>query len=92
MAMLFFKSDTSGEKDFEEFYTDNEKLDLLKFQNIGIIKNKLDYDQDKLNHFNTVVNELAQKEYLNKDEIVRLFNEMITNFNHKETGKYLDRM
>lgn len=86
----FFKSDTSGEKDFEEFYTDNEKLDLLKFQNIGIIKNKLDYDQDKLNHFNTVVNELAQKEYLNKDEIVRLFNEMITNFNHKETGKYLD--
>ena len=35
----FFKSDTTGEKDFEEFFTDNETLDMKRFENLGVIKN-----------------------------------------------------
>jgi UDP-N-acetylglucosamine 4,6-dehydratase len=37
---LFTKSDTTGEKDFEEFFTENETLDMDRFQNLGIIKNE----------------------------------------------------
>ena len=48
---LFTKSDTTGEKDFEEFYTDNEVLDMEKFVNLGVIKNKSKSEDDKLNHF-----------------------------------------
>jgi len=48
---LFTKSDTTGEKEFEEFYTDNETLDMEKFQNLGIIKNELHYLEDQLTHF-----------------------------------------
>ena len=47
----FFKSDTTGEKDFEEFYTDDEIIDLDRFINIGIIQSKLEFDENNLKSF-----------------------------------------
>lgn len=87
---LFTNSDTTGEKDFEEFYTDNEILDLDRFKNLGIIKNKLSFDNNKLDTFVSTINNLKAAKKWNKTEIVKLFHEMIPNFEHKETGKYLD--
>ena len=46
----FFNSDTTGEKDFEEFFTENEKLDLEKFSSIGVIKNDPNFDSGKLTY------------------------------------------
>jgi len=86
----FFKSDTTGEKDFEEFFTENETLDMDRFQNLGIIKNELDFDKDKLDNFEKVLQEMKNRQSWTKEEIVKLFFEMIPNFGHKETGKYLD--
>jgi len=86
----FFKSDTSGEKDFEEFYTDNEKLDMTRFSNLGVIKNEAIYDTDILEKFLKVIHELRAKTTWEKAPIVDLFNEIIPDFDHKETGKYLD--
>jgi len=48
---LFSKSDTTGEKDFEEFFVEGEKLDLDRFQNLGVVKSNLDFDDNKLNLF-----------------------------------------
>ena len=87
---LFTNSDTTGEKDFEEFYTDNEILDLDRFKNLGIIKNKLSFDNNKLDTFVSTINNLKAAKKWNKTEIVKLFHEMIPNFDHKETGRYLD--
>lgn len=87
---LFTKSDTTGEKDFEEFFTDNETLNLNRFQNLGIIKNELNIETDKLIHFENAIKTMRAKGQWEKEEIVDLFNWMIPNFNHKETGKYLD--
>ncbi len=87
---LFSKSDTSGEKDFEEFYTDNEVLDMDRFNNLGIIKNKLDSNQDKTDYFTKNINRLKRKRNWCKEELINLFNEMIPDFGHLETGKYLD--
>ena len=53
---LFTSSDTTGEKDFEEFYTDKEKLDMNSFENLGIIKNELFCNYDLLNHFENEIN------------------------------------
>ncbi len=86
----FFKSDTTGEKDFEEFFTDNETLDLERFENLGIIKNEAEFDEEKLEYFiNTIIN-LKENKAWTKEEIVKLFFRMIPDFGHKETGKYLD--
>lgn len=87
---LFTKSDTTGEKDFEEFFTDRETLDMQRFENLGIIKNEPDYDSDLLTLFETDIAAMKHRKSWTKDEIVKLFFRMIPDFGHKETGKYLD--
>lgn len=87
---LFTKSDTTGEKDFEEFFTDKETLDMTRFNNLGVIKNELNVEEDKLNLFENTLSELKGAKKWNKEEIVDLFFKMIPDFGHKETGKYLD--
>jgi FlaA1/EpsC-like NDP-sugar epimerase len=87
---LFTTSDTTGEKDFEEFYTSNEKLDMDTFKNLGVIKNDLDISNEKLDVFTEHIKALKANKAWTKEQIVSLFFEMIPNFAHKETGKYLD--
>jgi len=86
----FFKSDTSGEKDFEEFFTDNEILDMDRFRNLGVIKNEANFRSVMLDNFLEVIYELRAQTVWEKAPIVDLFNKMIPDFDHKETGKYLD--
>jgi len=88
--VYLFISDTTGEKDYEEFYTENETLDMERFKALGIIKNKAVYDEKKLNVFLDTVNELRKKGIWARSELIDLFNYMIPEFNHKETGKFLD--
>ena len=86
----FFKSDTSGEKDFEEFFTDNEILDMNQFKSLGVIKNEAKFSSDLLDNFLDVIHELRDQTVWEKAPIVDLFNKIIPDFDHKETGKYLD--
>lgn len=87
---VFFGSDTTGEKDFEEFFTDKELLDMDRFANLGVIKNEALFDNDKLEMFMQTIHTMQAKRAWTKEEIVSLFFEMIPDFAHKETGKYLD--
>ena len=87
----FFKSDTTGEKDFEEFYTENETLDMKLFSSIGVIKNEPVFEEEKLSYFEKRINEIKNSNVWKREEIVELFREMIPNFGHKETGKFLDQ-
>jgi FlaA1/EpsC-like NDP-sugar epimerase len=87
---LFTDSDTTGEKDFEEFFTDNETLDMVRFENLGVIKNNPVFDPVLVSEFEQVIAKLKQNKAWTKDEIVELFFNMIPDFGHKETGKYLD--
>ncbi|MEJ5055172.1 UDP-N-acetylglucosamine 4,6-dehydratase [Sphingobacterium sp. MYb382] len=87
---LFTASDTTGEKDFEEFYTDKEVLDMERFCNLGVIKNDLNVEFDKLNLFESEIIRMKSNRKWEKDEILELFFQMIPDFGHKETGKYLD--
>lgn len=86
----FFKSDTTGEKDFEEFFTEHETLNMERFENLGIIKNDPIYDDVLLEKFNQEIGKMKNSKKWEKSQIVDLFNELIPNFNHKETGKFLD--
>ncbi|ATF91954.1 UDP-glucose 4-epimerase [Cedecea neteri] len=87
---LFTTSDTTGEKDFEEFFTEKEVLDMARFENLGIIKNEPLYDQALLQHFEEQIKKYKETLEWSKDDIVELFFKMIPDFGHKETGKYLD--
>lgn len=87
---LFTASDTTGEKDFEEFFTENEVIDMDRFENLGVIKNNLNFDDEKLNLFTATIDALKKERKWDKEQIVSLFFQMIPGFGHKETGKYLD--
>jgi FlaA1/EpsC-like NDP-sugar epimerase len=87
---LFTESDTTGEKDFEEFFTDNEILDMERFENLGIIKNDPIFDQTLLAEFEEAITQMKTNKFWTKDKIVSLFFKMLPDFEHKETGKYLD--
>ncbi len=86
----FSSSDTTGEKDFEEFYTENEDLDLDCYKNIGIIKNKAKYDPVKLDYFIKEIDNIRSSGTWEKEIIVEIFKNMIPDFDHRETYKYLD--
>lgn len=87
---LFSSSDTTGEKDFEEFFTENETLDMDRFENLGIIKNEPDFDDSLLKDFEDKIFAMLEKKEWKKEQIVELFFKLIPDFGHKETGKYLD--
>ncbi|MGR2847491.1 UDP-N-acetylglucosamine 4,6-dehydratase [Vibrio vulnificus] len=87
---LFTESDTTGEKDFEEFFTDKEVLDMARFENLGIIKNESLYQPELLSLFEEQIAQMKDQRAWSKEQIVALFFTMIPDFGHKETGKYLD--
>lgn len=87
---LFTESDTTGEKDFEEFFTDNETLNMDRFQNLGIIKNKEENFGGPIDYFKYSIRSMKETKSWSKQEIVDLFHYMIHDFGHKETGRYLD--
>ena len=87
----FFNSDTTGEKDFEEFFTANEILDMNRFDKLGVIKNDPIFDDSKLEFFLKQIQIIRAKTVWDKQEIIDLFKYMSPDFAHKETGKYLDQ-
>ncbi len=88
--VYFFASDTTGEKDFEEFYTERETLDLGRFAALGVIKNEPAYDEERLARFTEAVAAFRARGFWSRRELIDLFNYMIPEFDHKETGKFLD--
>ena len=86
---LFTKSDTTGEKDFEEFYTSKENIDMNKYKNIGVIKNKPNYDDGRLNDFEDAIFKIKKSSTWSKKLIVNEFLKMIPEFNYVDIGKYL---
>lgn len=87
----FFESDTTGEKDFEEFFTADEDLDMERFASVGVIRNQALFDAEQLERFASGINALRQKPTWSKAEIVELFFAILPDFAHLETGKYLDQ-
>jgi FlaA1/EpsC-like NDP-sugar epimerase len=87
---LFTSSNTTGEKDFEEFYTDSENLDMDRFFNLGVIKNKAIFNENLLNSFEEEIMEFKTNLFWTKKDLLDQFLKLIPGFKHQETNKYLD--
>lgn len=86
----FSKSDTSGEKSYEEFYTSAEKVDLGRFQSLGVITEKVIPEKEKIDLLFMKLDQIFAKEGTSKEEVVCVLREYLPNFEHIETGKSLD--
>lgn len=83
-------SDTSGEKDFEEFYTNEETVDMERFKALGVITDKEVIDLNKISALFTDLEDAFLKEAVTKDDIVIIMKKYLPNFEHIEKGKSLD--
>jgi len=88
--VYFFGSDTSGEKAFEEFYTENELLDMDSFINLGVVKNSKKRSIHEIDEIFTRLRDLFASEQVTKAAIVEILKKYLPNFEHIETGKGLD--
>ena len=88
--VYFFKSDTSGEKSYEEFYTNKEVLDLKTYKSLGVIKNYIKRDVGEIDIIFKNLETIFSKNNVLKSDIVNLLKKHLPNFNHIETGKNLD--
>jgi FlaA1/EpsC-like NDP-sugar epimerase len=86
----FFTSDTTGEKDIEEFYTDQEQVDWDRFSEIGVITNSVGWDADTLDRFEKTIRAMWEERKWDKAQLVNLFNQTLSKFSHAEKFKYLD--
>jgi len=89
--VYFFTSDTSGEKAYEEFYTEGEEVDLDTYESLGVIKNAPRRTLDEIRQVTGLLETTLQKPGISKAEIVRVLSQLIPNFEHIETGKGLDQ-
>lgn len=89
--VYFFASETSGEKLFEEFYGEEDTVEMDHFSGLGIIRNPARYS---IQQMQTCLNELSvilQDPKVDKAAIVAAITRAIPDFTHKETGINLDQ-
>ncbi len=86
----FSKSDTSGEKMYEEFFTEDEAVDQERFTSLGVVTDKPVPAKDKLETLISSLDSAFEDPNLEKDRIVTLLEDYLGNFEHIETGKSLD--
>ena len=89
--VVYFKSDTTGEKAYEEFYVPGEKLDMERFKSLGVVKQTARHSMEDVNTFFDSLEGLFAKDDFTKAQVVEAIKEFLPNFQHEETGKNLDQ-
>ena len=86
----YSKSNTSGEKEYEEFFTNQENVDMKRFDSLGVITDKRIPDKDKAHNILTELDEAFERTMLTKDDVVQIIKRYLPKFEHIEKGRSLD--
>lgn len=89
--VVYFRSDTTGEKDFEEFFVEGEKLDMDRFSALGVIKESSRRPQEDVNGFISRLQQIFSDDDFTKADVVSALKDFLPNFEHDEKGKNLDQ-
>lgn len=89
--VVYFKSDTTGEKAYEEFYVPGEKVNMDRFMALGVVEETTRRDMDEVDTFFDELEAIFHKEDFTKAEVVESIKKFISNFEHEEKGKNLDQ-
>lgn len=89
--VYFFGSDTSGEKQYEEFFVEGEDVDMTTFEQLGVIRNAPSKPMTEIEKLFDALNKVFQSKEVTKQAIVDAIGDFIPNFKHIETGKSLDQ-
>lgn len=89
--VYYFTSDTSGEKGFEEFYTNTETVDWERFTALGVVKGRTSQNVAGIRQLGSDLRGLFAQPELSKEEIVAVLTRLVPTFHHVETGRSLDQ-
>ena len=89
--VVYFKSDTTGEKAYEEFYVEGEKTDMTRFISLGVVEQTIRHNMDEVNRFFVSLENIFTMDDFTKEDIVDAIKDFIPNFEHEEKGKNLDQ-
>ena len=89
--VVYFGSDTTGEKAYEEFYVPGEKIDMQRFQSLGVVEQTTRHNMAEVNEFFSNLESLFQKDNFTKVQVVEAIKTFIPNFDHEEKGRNLDQ-
>ena len=89
--VVYFKSDTTGEKAYEEFYVPGEKIDMQRFQALGVVEQTTRHEMGEVNSFFDKLEAIFADEAFTKAQVVEAIKDFIPNFEHEEKGKNLDQ-
>lgn len=88
--VVYFKSDTTGEKAYEEFYIPGEKINMNRFKSLGVVEETVRRPMNEVNAFFEKLESLFVGDFT-KDDVVKAIKEFVPNFEHEEKGKNLDQ-
>lgn len=88
---VYFDSDTTGEKAYEEFFIPGEIIDMQRFQALGVVKQTTRHEIAEMNGFFDKLEAIFAREDFTKAQVVETIKEFIPNFEHEEKGKNLDQ-
>lgn len=89
--VIYFKSDTTGEKAYEEFFVPGEKIDMQRFAALGVVEQTTRHSFDEVNTFFDSLEAIFAKDDFTKAQVVEAIKTFIPNFEHEEKGKNLDQ-
>ena len=89
--VVYFNSDTTGEKDYEEFYVSGEKLNMERFNSLGVIEEVSKRPLEEIDAFFVELEVIFASPSFTKEEVVEAIRRFIPNFEHEEKGKNLDQ-
>ena len=89
--VVYFKSDTTGEKTYEEFYVPGEKIDMGRFQSLGVVQQTVRHSMAEVKDFFDKLESIFADQDFTKARVVEAIREFIPNFEHEEKGKNLDQ-
>lgn len=89
--VVYFKSDTTGEKAYEEFYVPGEKIDLQRFQALGVVEETSRREMSEIDAFFCELETIFAEDNFTKNQVVEAIKRFIPNFQHEEKGKNLDQ-
>ncbi len=88
--VVYIKSDTTGEKAYEEFYISGEKINMELFEALGVVEETRRHSMSEVNAFLNLLENLFASDFT-KEDVVSAIKEFIPNFEHEEKGKNLDQ-
>lgn len=86
----YSQSDTSGEKNFEEFFTEDEIVDMGRMKALGVIVNKAMPDMEDIDNLLQSIEKILAGKEASKTKIIDAIKAYLPNFHHIEKGKSLD--